>query len=168
MFRGPASKWVKTIAVSGIVPVMVGLMLAARFRIWTYSDYLAYKEVSRYPIGDDLWLGRIRAGQPLAGLINAHPPHNTREVGPFTVLSYYTVWPAPPGAIPMEAMIVIAKDGRLVQAARLGCCWNRDFFAMEPADAAAFHMALENDYCERRVALMAAEPAPSPERAGGK
>ena len=106
------------------------------FRVWSYHDYFVFQEVQEYPAGDDFWFGRIKAGQDLSAFVAEHPPHRTRRVGDFTVLSYYSTWPLPPMSIPFESLTVIAKDGRLVEAAVRSCAWNREFFTMSQEDLA--------------------------------
>jgi hypothetical protein len=43
----------------------------------------------------------------------------------------------------MEALSVVAADGRLVHAVAAGCTWDRVFFEMSPAEAAEFHESFE-------------------------
>lgn len=143
-------KWLRVGA--GVVAGAAGLLSlwCWHYRIWSYSDYQAYVEVHRYPIGDDLWYGRVQAGHDLELFTTAHPPHRTREYGPFKVLSYFAVWPTPPNAMQFESMGVIARDGRLINAAAAGCTWHRVFFAMSTEEEAAFDQA-HHDYWEERV-----------------
>jgi hypothetical protein len=115
--------------------------------IWSYRDFLAYQEVCRCPVGEDLWHGRIRPGQDLGTFDAEHPPHRTRRFGPFVMLTYYAVWPS--DGLQMEGLTVTAKDGRLVHAEAAGCTWGRVFFAMSPADRVEFGRAFERDLYSR-------------------
>jgi hypothetical protein len=135
--------------VSTFLPLLclAALLVCCHFRIWSFEDYRVYQEVCRYPVGEDLWFGRIQAGQNLEHFLAEHPPHRTLRLGRFTDLSYYTLWPLPPGTIPLGGLAVIAKDGRLVQAAAGCCTWQRVFFAMSAEDeeelSQAFHVYVQ-------------------------
>src|SRR5581483_5837033 len=99
---------------------------------------------------EDLWFGRVKAGEDLQAFTAAHPPHRVRRLGEFTVLTYYSVWPLPPSAIPMESLSVVASSGRLVHAAAAGCTWHRVFFAMSPDEQAAFDEEYEQHWAQRK------------------
>jgi hypothetical protein len=144
-----AMRWFQALAALFAVLCLAVLFACWRFRIWTYADYLTYNEVRRYPIGDDLWLGRIKAGQDLEAFTTAHPPHRTRRFGRFTQMTYYTGGPPQPGSIAMESMSVIAADSRLVHAVAAGCTWDRVFFEMSPGETAEFQEAFERHLREK-------------------
>jgi hypothetical protein len=95
---------------------------------------LMFQQVRRYSVGEDLWFGRITAGQDLRALTAAHLPRRVLRRGSYTVLCYYSDWPLPPMSIPMEGLCVIAKEGKLVHASVGGCTWHRVFFDMSPED----------------------------------
>jgi hypothetical protein len=129
---------------AGVLVFAVGLMLVCwHWGIWSYRDFVAYQEVRRYPVGEDLWHGRIHPGQDVGTFAAEHPPHRTHQFGPFVVLTYYAVWPS--DGIQMEGLAVTAKDGRLVHAEAAGCTWGRVFFAMSPADGVECSRAFERD-----------------------
>ena len=134
----------------GCLAAVCLVLLAAcwYFRIWTYQDYQVYLEVQRYPVGKDLWFGRIRAGEDFEAFIAAYPPHRTRQLGAFTVLTYYSLWPLPPQSIPMEGLSVVAKEGRLVHSVAAGCTWHRVFFSMSPEDEAALDEAYRKKWAQ--------------------
>jgi hypothetical protein len=115
---------------------LVLLLTCWHFHIWSFKDYRTYKELRRYPIGEDLWYGRIEAGEDVTTFAALHPPQKTRQLGRFTVLDYYSHGlPEVPG-IPTEGVEVIAKDGRLVFAGGAGYTWQRLLFDMSQEDKA--------------------------------
>jgi hypothetical protein len=139
-------KWFRVVAVLVAICCLIALLACWRFRIWSCADYRAYHEVRRYPIGEDLWFGRIKAGQGVEAFIADHPPHRTRRLGRFTQMSYYAVWPTPPDSLQLESLSVVAEDGQLVNAVAAGCTWERAFFEMNAASAAEFDRAWERDH----------------------
>jgi hypothetical protein len=54
-----------------------------------------------------------------------------------------------------ESVTVVAKDGRLVQAAAWGCTWERVFFRMSDENAAEYAQAWEQHF--REVGLLPRE-----------
>jgi hypothetical protein len=149
MRRLYAKRWFQVVTALLAALCLATLFACWRFRIWSYADYLVYKEVQRYPVGDDLWFGGIEAGQDLQAFTTAHPPHQTRRYGRFTQMSYYAVWPTPPGSIQMESLTVIAADEQLVHAVASGCTWNRAFFEMSPTEAVEFQESVERHLKEK-------------------
>jgi hypothetical protein len=145
MRRFSPKRWLWMVAVLECV-LLAALAACWHHRIWSYKDYLIYSEIRRYPVGDDLWLGRVRAGQDLEELTARHPPHRVEQMGPFTVLTYYSVWPLPPKSLPFEALEIVAKDGRLVSAGAASCTWQKEFFAMSPDDAASLGALYEQKW----------------------
>ncbi len=141
-----ASKWVRAGAVLVIVLGTAAGLACWRWRVWSITDFRAYREVRRYPPGDDLWFGRVGPGEGLEAFTAAHPPHRVLRLGRYTLMSYYTEWPTPPNSIPMESLTVVAEDGRLVQAAAAGCTWGRVFFEMPPESAAEFEQEWQRRY----------------------
>lgn len=141
-----AKSWFKAVTVVLAIFCLSALFGCWHFRIWSYKDYQVYEEVRQYPIGEDLWLGRIKAGQDLEAFTNQHPPHNTRRLDRFTQMHYYAVWPTPPGSLQMESLSVIAEDGRLVQAVAAGCTWHRAFFEMSPESFVEFDRAWDRHF----------------------
>jgi hypothetical protein len=122
---------------------LAALLACWRFRVWSYKDYRTLREVSRYPIGEGLWLGQIQAGQDAEAFAAEHPPHRSLRVGRYLWMKYYTSWPVPPGVIHMESMTVIAKDERLAHASAGGCDWGKVFFSMRDEEYEEFHQAWE-------------------------
>ena len=55
----------------------------------------------------------------------------------------------PPNSIPMESLVVTARDGRLIHAGAGGCTWGRVFFAMSPQDEVEFDEANRRHRVER-------------------
>jgi hypothetical protein len=106
------------------------------WRIWGPTDFRAYQEVSRYPLGQDLWFGRITAGQNIDSVVSQAPPHSVVKFGQFTLVNYYASGPRQPGFLPMESMTIIAKDGKLIAASAGGCTWARTFFSMSTTEEA--------------------------------
>jgi hypothetical protein len=138
-----AKRWFRFLTGSLAALCLVALSACWYFGVWSYKDYRAFLEVRRYPVGEDLWFGRIKAGEDVGAFTAAHPPHRVRRFGRFTEMSYYAVWPTPPGSIQMESLSVIAADGRLVHAVAAGCTWDRVFFEMSPAEATEFQESFE-------------------------
>ncbi|HLW63707.1 MAG TPA: hypothetical protein VKS79_00210 [Gemmataceae bacterium] len=132
----------------GVLECLLLAALAAcwHHRIGSYRDYTIYSEIRRYRVGDDLWFGKIHAGQDLAELAARHPTQRVEQLGPFTVLTYFTVWPEPPQSIPFEALVIVAKDGRLVSGGAASCTWQKQFFAMSPEDAATLNALYEQKW----------------------
>jgi hypothetical protein len=135
----------------GLVACLVILALLAswHWRIWGLGDYRACQEVRRYPIGADLWFGRIAVGQDVDEVIAKAPPHHVSRFGRFVLLHYYPGSPPPPNSIPFESLSVIARDGQLVSASAGGCTWGRTFFEMSAAEEAEFQRSFER-YLEER------------------
>src|SRR5438093_139513 len=136
-------RWFRALAGVLAISCVAVVFACWRFRIWTYADYQAYQEVRRYSIGEDLWFGRIKAGQDLETFTTEYPPHRSRRFGRFTLLNYYTGGPPRSNSIPMESMSVVAKDGRLVNAIAAGCTWHRVFFEMGTEDQSEYEAAWE-------------------------
>ncbi len=118
--------------------IAVGLALCWTWRIWSLGDFSSYRRVIGYSLGQDLWFGRIAPGDEIASLIAKAPPHFSEQRGRFTCIAYYPGGPVPPGAMPMERLSIVAKDGRLVSASASCCVWCREFFQMNDADRAQF------------------------------
>src|ERR1700733_6057160 len=95
--------------------ITAALLVCWRMRIWSLEDFRDYQEVSRYEIGSDWWFSRIARGDSFEGLIDKHPPHRVREIGRFSVLSYY-VDNSIPGALHFESLRVLVKEGKVVGA----------------------------------------------------
>lgn len=144
-------RWIARVLV--FICTMV-VLICWRWQIWRYHDYRVYREVCEYPGGSDLWFGRIHSGQDLEEFTAMHAPHDVHQLGHFTRMKYYTVWPTPPGALQMESLSVIAKDGRLVYAGAAGCTWHRVFFEMSANDREEFDRAWDQhiEMVLRRVA----------------
>jgi hypothetical protein len=142
MNRLCAKLWVRLLFVGLVTGCLAAFSASWYFRVWSYKDYQAFMEVRRYPVGEDLWFGRIKAGEDLQAFTVAHPPHRVCRIGSFTVLSYFSTWPLPPNLISFESLGVIGKDGRLIHAVAAGCTWKRMFFAMNPED----EMELDEEY----------------------
>jgi hypothetical protein len=140
------------IGVIGLLLVLTVLM-CWHWGIWSYKDYFVYKEILEYPVGEDLWRGRICANQKLDTFAAEHPPHRMRRLGPFVLMHYYAVWPTPANKIQMESLQVVAKDGRLIHAAAAGCTWSRVFFEMNPEDSSEFEREYKNDFEKRHPGL---------------
>src|SRR5438128_173578 len=104
---------------------MVALFACWWFHVWSYQDYRTFREVNRYPIGQELWLGRIAVGQDAETFTTEHPPHRSQQFGRYLWLKYYTLWPVADNVIHVESRTVIAKDGRLAHASAGGCDWGR-------------------------------------------
>jgi hypothetical protein len=130
------------VALSAIL-VLAAIAACWHHHIWSYKDYQIYGEIRRYPMGDDLWFGRVRAGHDLAEFTAAYPTQRVEQLGPFTVLTYCTVWPPPPQSIPFESFGVVAKDGKLIAAGIASCTWKKEFFAMSADDAATLGVLYE-------------------------
>ncbi len=139
-----AKRWFWVLAGLLALVCFAALLACWRFRVWSHEDFRVYQEVSTYPIGEDLWYGRIQSGQDLKAFTAEHPPQRMRRLGSFVILSYYAVWPS--DGIQMESMSVIAKNGRIVHASGAGCTWHREFFSMSAEDAAEFHQAWERHF----------------------
>jgi hypothetical protein len=122
------------------------LLICWRWRIWGPSDYQTLQEVSRYPLGQDLWFGRISAGQDLESVMVQAPPHGVLHYGRFTVVHYYPGGPPTPGYLYLERMTIIAKDGRVVEAGAGGCGWAKVFFRMSPAEEAECKEAIDRHH----------------------
>lgn len=143
-----AKRWFK-LSVSFFTFICVGILVSCNhFRVWSSTDYRAYHEVVTYPPGEDLWYGKVQKGDGLQAFLTAYPPHRMRQMGNFTQCSYYSVWPLPPNSLPMESLVVIAKDGTLVQAAAAGCTWTRIFFVMDPHELLEFERENDNYYAK--------------------
>ena len=123
--------------------VAVGLVLCWTWRIWTPRDLSSYRQVTRYSLGKDLWFGRISPGDELDSIIAKAPPHFSERRGPFTCIAYFPGGPVPPGAMPMERLLIVAKDGQLVSASASCCVWCREFFQMDSADRALLSKTYE-------------------------
>jgi hypothetical protein len=144
-----AKRWFRVFSGCSAALCLAVLSACWYFRVWGYDDYQTLLEVRRYPPGEDLWFGRVQAGEDLARFAAAHPPHRVRRLGGFTLLSYYSLWPIPPGSIPMESLSVIAKDGRLVHAVAGGCTWHRVFFAMSAENEAELDEEFRQHWAQR-------------------
>jgi hypothetical protein len=143
MRRLCAKRWFRVLVLLLATPCLAGLLACWWFRIGSFADYQVYEEVRRYSIGEDLWFRRIEAGQDLEAFTAAHPPHRTLRFGRSTEMSYYAVWPTPPGSVQMESLSVIAADGRLVAALATGCTWHRAFFEIGAATTAEFQESVD-------------------------
>jgi hypothetical protein len=137
---------------AGVLAILFLAAVAAcwHHRIRSYKDYQVYGEVRRYPMGEDLWFGRIHAGQDLAEFTAVYPTQRVEQLGPFTVLTYFSVWPLPPKSIPFEALVIVARDGRLVSAGAASCTWQKEFFAMPAEDAASLAAMYEQKLAQRQ------------------
>jgi hypothetical protein len=133
------------VALSAIL-VIAAVATCWHYRVRSYRDYQVYREIRRYPMGDDLWFGRVHAGQDLAEFTAAYPAQGIEQLGPFTVLTYYTLWPPPPQSIPFESLGVVAKDRKLIAAGVASCTWKREFFAMAPERAAELNALYEQKW----------------------
>jgi hypothetical protein len=145
--------WFRLVLAVAAVLVVGALGACWHYRVWSYRDYIAYSAVRRCPGGEDLWHGRVLAGDDLAAFTAAYRPHLSRQVGPYTVLSYYPGGP-PQRGISLEGLTLTARDGRLLAASAGGCTWGREFFAMSQEEQAAFEEAYDR-------ALAAEGPEPS-------
>src|SRR5262245_326673 len=99
MRRFWAKRWFRFLTSSIGALCLAALFTCWYFGIWSFKDYQTFLEVRRYPVGEDFWVGRIKAGENLEAFTTLHPPHRIRRFGRFTQLSYYAVWPTPPGAV---------------------------------------------------------------------
>jgi hypothetical protein len=122
------------------------LLICWHWRIWGPTDYQSFQEVSRYPLGQDLWFGRILAGQDLESVIVQAPPHGVLHYGRFTLVLYYPGGPPIPGYLYLERMTIIAKDGRIVEAGAGGCGWGKVFISMSPAEEAEYKEAFDRHH----------------------
>jgi len=143
MISARGKRWVRVLAGLVVAPGLATLLAGWRFRVWSYGDYRAYQEVQRYQIGDDLWYGRIHAGQDAEAFTAEHPPHHAIRADRFVWMRYFEVWPTPPNAVQMEWASVIAKDGRLIHASVGWCTGRRVFFTMTPEDEEEYGRALD-------------------------
>jgi hypothetical protein len=114
-----AKQWFRILFALLAFLCLAALLACWQFRIWSYVDFRSYQEVREYPIGEDVWFGRIRSGEDLEPFVAQHPPHCKLQLGRFLRMSYYSKWPIGPNEIPIESMLVIAKDGKLVKPALL-------------------------------------------------
>lgn len=153
MKRFWSHRWIRRALAGMTLVTLIALLACWHWRVWSHSDYRAFQEVSRYPVGKDLWFGRIKPGQDVDVLIENIPPHRIRRFGQFVWLTYYAGGPPPPGSFTMESLGVIAKDGRLVSAGAAGCTWNRVFFEMTSEDEAAFEISYRRYREERHKAV---------------
>jgi len=146
MRRYIRTSWYWLVVASSAILVLAAVAACWHHRIWSYKDYQVYGEIRRYPMGEDLWFGRVHAGQDLAEFTAAYPTQRVEQLGPFTLLTYYSVWPMPPQSIPFEALGVVAKDGKLIAAGVASCTWKKEFFAMPPDDAATLGALYEQKW----------------------
>jgi hypothetical protein len=143
-----ANRWCR-LASALLSLIAVGVLAGCwRYGIWSYKDYCTYMEVRRYPIGDELWFGRIQAGQDADALAAQHPPRRAHRAGRFVDLQYVVGVPDD-GVFYLESLTVVAKDGRLVQAAAGGCTWGRVFFRMSDDEEAEYSQTWEQYFRER-------------------
>ena len=145
----PRIRWIRILLGLLAMFSLAVLCTCSYFQIWSFEDYRTYHEVSQYPMGEDLWFGRIKAGERLESFTAAHPPHHMLQLKDFTVLTYYSSWPLPPHSLPMESVSVTAKEGRLIEAAAGGCNWHRRFFVMSARDEADLSKEYRR-YCDVR------------------
>jgi hypothetical protein len=151
MRRILSKRWFQALTASLAILCLAVLFLCWRYRIWSYADYRVYKEVARYPIGDDLWFGHIKAGDYMDEFTKAHPPHRIGRYGRFTEMIYYVGGPPPSDCIVFESMSVIAVDGRLVHAVAGGCTWYRAFFEMSREQVTEYTESMKRHLREKGI-----------------
>ena len=142
-----SKRWVRLSSAVTAFLLLIALAACWRWRIWSLKDYREYQEVCSYPIGRDLWFGRIGPGRSVKEIMDVAPPHRTQQLDRFTCLVYYPGRPPGPGELPFSGLEVVAKDGRLVRASAGSCTWARLFFDLGAADAAEYEQCLRR-YCE--------------------
>jgi hypothetical protein len=110
----------------GAALVLGGGLLAWcwHFGVWSVRDWVAYQEMSRYPVFRDLHAGRIRQGQPVEEVIAQTHPVRVERFDNFVVLEYQGG-----DGFCFAGVTVVARDGRLVSAQAWSCTWQRTFFA---------------------------------------
>src|SRR5262249_23634864 len=94
--------------------------------------------------------GRIGPGCEVNELTAAAQPHRTLRLGRFTELTYYPGGPPGDRGLPMESLVLVAKDGRLVGAAAGGWFGNRELREMGGENQAAYQEELVRYLDERR------------------
>lgn len=89
--------------------------------IWTPRQCEIYRLMSAecHPVSQELWHGRIQAGDSVDRIIWRTGPTRVDRYGRFTTLSYGGGF---------SGVAIRAKDGRLVTAAAASCTWQVIFF----------------------------------------
>lgn len=111
--------------------ICLGLLLAAcaRWRVWGPGDLLLYRQLKYHsPVAQALWLGDIRAGDPVERVTALSRPNRVLRLGPFLRMEYYPGGDPPEGSVSLEATALIAKEGRIRWAESYGCTFQRRYF----------------------------------------
>jgi len=119
------------------VPVDMVLLLAAGLLacawytgIWSWHDLRVYRMMSRecHPVWNDLYWGRIAAGQDVEEVVARTQPPRVERLGDWVTLSYQGK------GLCFTGVTVIAREGKLVAASAWSCTWSRKFFDTLPLE----------------------------------
>lgn len=136
---------------AGVLLVLAGCLLVCwHFGIWSRQDYMDYQYLGdNYALGHDLWHGRIGQGQDVEDVTLKAQPHCISRLGRFTELSYFPGGPRD-GGIPMEMMVLVGKDGKLISAGFGGCFGERYFFRMNREDDKEYQKEVQRRFIDHR------------------
>jgi hypothetical protein len=112
---------------------MVAVAVAAvclAIPLWGKTAYRNYQIARqlRYPVAQDLWCGRIAAGDSIERVTARARPHRVTKLGPFVQLFYYPGGPPGAGSMCLAGTCVVAKDGKLVAAGSWACTFQHTHF----------------------------------------
>jgi hypothetical protein len=105
-----------------------------------YVDSInSYHMRMQHPVARELYRGTYGPGWDVESLVGRAPPHVVRRRGSYVYLVYYPYRPPARGGLSLAATEILAKDGKLVQAASYDCTWRLVHFDhLGPGDHAAF------------------------------
>jgi hypothetical protein len=117
--------WNWALRLAAIVAVIGSIYLvgASYSGIWTTRDYAIYQAMGYecHPVWKDLYWGKIRKGESLDSVLEAHPPVKIEHFGDFVALQYH-----PDRSF--TGIEIIAKEGRVLSARAGSCTWACKFF----------------------------------------